>query len=220
MTQPAPLFDGCLEGHPALLVGGGPSLGRIPLGTLHRRDEFVRFALNVSFQVCAADLVVGMDAQWWREWGPRVPHSVPRVWLRPHPTAAAPEHVSHVIPCAGDPNYPPGPHWDPTWGTSLEGGLGGGGHTGFFALNLAYVLGCRPIYLLGFDYEPGADGRQVHYHREYAEEGDARAYERMVRSFDAVPDEAARLVVNVNPWSRLGRFRRGNLPGVERTLFA
>lgn len=38
-------------------------------------------------------------------------------------------------------------------------GLRTGGHSGYAAINLAYLLGARVIILLGYDMQPSVDGR-------------------------------------------------------------
>lgn len=62
------------------------------------------------------------------------------------------------------------------WSEDLSKGLIHATHSGASALNLAYLLGANPIYLLGFDYLPGDDGKTTHHHDYYPEEWKDGAY--------------------------------------------
>lgn len=44
-----------------------------------------------------------------------------------------------------------GGHWEHVWSEHLEDGLGRAGHSGYMALNLAYVLGARDVMTWGLD---------------------------------------------------------------------
>jgi hypothetical protein len=48
---------------------------------------------------------------------------------------------------------------------SIQNGLNHGGNAGYFALNLAHVMGGNPIYLLGIDMKYKGD--ETHFHDGY-----------------------------------------------------
>ena len=96
------------------------------------------------------------------------------------------------------------------WGfpSSMEEGLYHGNNTGYVALQLAYVLGCNPIYLLGYDASQ-INGKS-HYHDGYPH---MRQSPQVSASFakgieDLAPGlkKAGRRVINLNPNSAIKCF--------------
>ncbi|KKM07157.1 hypothetical protein LCGC14_1736760 [marine sediment metagenome] len=110
---------------------------------------------------------------------------------------------------------------------SLAQGIGGGANSGYGALNLAWILGADPIYLLGFDMH-GEGKNQAHYKSDFYHSAHkcstghfnhqfATVYKNFRANFERVaqerPDVAAR-VINLNPDSALKCFQFGKLDDV------
>lgn len=164
------LRDGMWKGYPAVILGGGPSLG--PL--IPRLKEFpteTRFVgVNQSWRIKdpRPTVVYAIDAQvldagendyreeWYSASQIRITHHSNRLkkfwrntfWIH---------QVSHT-----------------TWGTRIGDGeqkeeppegVISGNNSGMCALNLATILGASPIILLGFD--GMRKGEPMHYHQDY-----------------------------------------------------
>lgn len=99
------------------------------------------------------------------------------------------------------------------------------GNSGASAINFAYHLGVKRIFLLGFDMNLGADNYQ-HWHSEYktAEHKDQRArdpkklpFDRHLLGFPQIAKDAKRLnleIINVNPDSAINVFPKVNLKDI------
>jgi hypothetical protein len=73
-------------------------------------------------------------------------------------------------------------------------------NSGAFALNIAFLLGCNPIYLLGIDLK--SDGEQTHFHADYSKKEIAGRiktglYRRMTNVFVPMLRKLASLHVQV-----------------------
>ena len=178
---------------PWYIVGGGPSLRGFDWDRL--RDRHV-IAVNRAYEVLSkADVVYFTD---------------PRFWER-HQTNLL-DHVGRLVTGASKKrvDHPRVENWRLTGLCGLDrtpGCLRHGNNSGHAALNLAYHLGAKRIYLLGFDmaYGDGVShwhGGHPHLHRE-------RVFDKMLPFFE---DIAAELeaegirVWNANPASRLRAF--------------
>jgi len=94
------------------------------------------------------------------------------------------------------------------WGSKLEHGIRGLNNTGASAVNLADVLGCNPIFLLGFDMTRG-EGKATHYHDEYPNtfKQGADIYRRFQQSFEEFAAKNCRAkIFNLSPISTLECF--------------
>lgn len=195
------------EGQRAFLIGGGPSLKGFDFKRL--RGERV-IAINRAVEVCGfADVMVAMDAR-LHEWyvtgalgqTPRFKfenYKGLRVWLETGRDLPLDVVLARNL-------------GEEAWGGSLEEGLGNGNNSGYMALNLAVLLGANPIYLLGFDMRPGADGGQEWFHTGYPQRQKGTVYrkfqERMDRGSRFIPDGVQ--VVNLNPESGLETFPKAD----------
>jgi hypothetical protein len=93
-------------------------------------------------------------------------------------------------------------------------------NSGAAAVGLAYHLGVKKIYLLGFDMHVGENGDQ-HWHRHYARSKDVKKrsvnklpFQRHLRGFFAVGRDAERLglkIINVSPNSKIEQFPKMTL---------
>ena len=105
---------------------------------------------------------------------------------------------------------------------SFNEGLYHGNNIGFGALNLAYVLGANPIYLLGYDLK--FDGKKTHFHDGHYYKGKRKVFsEGMMKSFFIGHEKAAPIlkaegvkVINLNPDSALRTYEFGKLPRLRR----
>ena len=102
------------------------------------------------------------------------------------------------------------------WGSTLEettdgvGGIGHGNNAGFVALNLAYVLGGNPIYMLGFDCY-GKNGFPAHWWDDYVDTSRSTVdhYDMFIKCFDEhIPEEVKPRFINTNPESALKTFKK------------
>lgn len=171
-----PVHDGMWKGGRCWVIGGGGSLKDFDWERL--RGELV-IAVNRAWEPLwrigiVPPIVFSMDNRFWK-WSLESWQHVPgytehearvlsqidsaKIWnnvaiqQKGHPFK---RHDVINVPCLGK----------EFWGTSLDTGLGGGGNSGFGALNLACILGADPVYLLGFDMH-GEDGRAAHFHGGY-----------------------------------------------------
>ncbi len=148
MGRVAELVDGAWEGQSCLIVGGGASAARFSWLHFEPTDRVIvasRAGDEVTRQV---DLWVSADRPFWESRKLRLDQSM-RVWV--HPPGDAP-----LKPGCADISIPWFKHqwnWEPP--ESLKDGVACCGNSGHAALCLAYLLGADPIYLLGFDCEPG-----------------------------------------------------------------
>ena len=96
-------------------------------------------------------------------------------------------------------------------------------NSGAAAINLAYHLGVKRIYLLGFDMHVGENGEQ-HWHRHYTKDKNVKKrdpkklpFDRHLKGFFAVGRDAERLgleIINVSPNSKITQFPRVKLSEV------
>ena len=96
-------------------------------------------------------------------------------------------------------------------------------NSGAAAISLAYHLGVKRVYLLGFDMDVGENGDQ-HWHRHYAWNKDVKKrdpkklpFKRHMRGFFAVGRDAEHVgleIINVSPNSKIEQFKRVKLSDV------
>jgi hypothetical protein len=106
------------------------------------------------------------------------------------------------------------------WPDTLEEGLPAKSNTGVSAVALADVLGCDPIYLLGFDMQPPQNGNKVpHWHDDYAGkfQTNTAALKNWISDFEgcvAVQTRKRKQVINLSPVSALKCFPYQNVSSV------
>jgi len=157
------------QGQACVIVGGGPSLRKFPWWLLKSHRTI---GINRAGESLQCDVHFGIDRTYWEHTAPSYGVAV---WV--DDGNRRPESVDVMLPAVGD-------LWDTKWSESLAVGLGRGGHSGYAALHLAYLLGADPIYLLGFDCR-GEDGQTAWWHKGYpGPKSNARVYERFAQSFE------------------------------------
>jgi len=184
------------------IVAGGPSLLGFDWRAL---DDRCAIAVNRAFEkLPLAKVVYFTDHEFWK-W-----HSES---LRSHRgrliTGAANRHVDDPLV----------ENWGLTGPSGLETRserLRHGNSSGYAAINVAYHLGARRIYLLGYDFKyhtaasakPGSITRS-HWHTHHPRLHRERVFEKMLPHFPALARELASrgvLVWNANPDSALRVF--------------
>ena len=206
------LKDGLWKGNRCFVIGGGPSLEDFDWSLL--KGELV-IGANRAFEFCDPAVIYSMDARYWRwiekgTFGQDVTERFRdypgyKIWLN---TAANcyPEDIL-LVPCTGADSI----------SESLADGLGGGGNSGYGALNLALCLGADPIYLLGYDMGHGSDKKQTWFHGGYPTIQDVNVYEGFRKPYNKFADninQRAR-VINLNTDSGLRCFPFGFLEDVK-----
>lgn len=92
------------------------------------------------------------------------------------------------------------------------------GNTGAASINLAYHLGAKRVFLLGFDMDLNTEGYQ-HFHNEYTMPGEAGKkqkdkslpFARHSRGFPDIAKAARKLdmqIINVSPNSKINSFQK------------
>ena len=96
---------------------------------------------------------------------------------------------------------------------SFDDGLLRSTSSGVPALNFALNAGANPIYLLGFDCQPGLD-ESTHFHAGYFGNHKPQPYESHIAGFERIADDARKRarIVNCSNWSALTCFEFGKLP--------
>lgn len=208
------VYDKCWAGQRCFILGGGPSLNDMDLKNLPTGRVI---AINRAFEICPqADVVFSLDSRWyvWTSDG-SLGEEVQQK-LRDFPgiqvmmaldSTRYPIEVQRIRPYTNPNGISP----------SLEHGLGYGTNSGVAALNLALVLGCTEVYLLGFDCHSESSGGQKHFHNGYPAVQPSKVYRKFIASFNAIAEQAKTLarIVNVNKKSGLRCFDFGEMPWPE-----
>lgn len=162
------LVEGAWAGQPAYVIGGGKSLSAFDFKKL--RGVKNRVVINRAWKDCyEAEVWFSEDerviTEMWGEdplfqtfKGLKVLHALaPGVKDR----VLAVDPTLHVIERKREDKY---------WSRSFHDGLSMSSCSGVGAVNLVWLLGADPIYLLGFDCR--TDGNFVqNYHKDYLEKG-------------------------------------------------
>jgi len=208
------LHDGMWKDNPCYIIGGGESVKKYDLSKL--RNSLV-IGINRAFEFIDPAIIFSMDGRFWSwiekgEFGEETrerfisyKHGL-KVWLN---TGGMfyPADILQVR-CSGN----------RVWSYSLEDGIGSGGNSGFAALNLAWLLGARPIYLLGYDMK-GDGSRQKWFHDGYPIVQPESVYHKFKSSFEKyIPKEVCKDVINCNLESNLNIFERRLIDMEEEPL--
>ena len=207
------LPSGSWSGRRCFIVGGGPSLKDFDWDLL--RGE-ISIGINRAFEFFDPTLLFSMDNRFWM-WierglfGDKVMNRFReyryglKVWVDVVSAAYSEDIIT--VPCKGS--------GVGIWSESLEEGVGTGANSGYAALNLAYLLGANPIYLLGFDMQGDPKtGLQRHFHDGYPNMQKLNVYYRFNNEFKKIAAPALRNanreVINLNPKSDMTCFPRKN----------
>lgn len=158
------LIEGAWANQPAYLVGGGPSLKAFDWSLLEPKKNII--VVNRAWKdVPHADIFFTEDhrviselwghAPEWKAWkGLKVLHALDPKFRE---EALAVDPTLHVIDRNGQSKF---------WSHRFEDGLSYSSNSMIGALNVAFILGANPIYLLGVDCR--SDGAYMpNYHADY-----------------------------------------------------
>jgi hypothetical protein len=212
------LSNGCWAGRRCFIIGGGPSLKGFNFDKL--QDELT-IGINAVYQKFDPIILFGMDKRFfeWAEckgikyYGKNEKeknefleryNNLTAIKLHLNVEKADFENV-YKIDCMGNLGL----------SASLSNGLCHGENSGYAALNLAYILGCNPIYLLGFD----MDGdKKYHWHDGHPGQAGTGDMSTFPIAFNQFADEIKKKtrVINLNKESKLKCFEFGNMPIIKK----
>ena len=222
--------SGAWKGSRCFIIGGGPSLERFDWSRIATEKVI---AVNRSFEKLVTDpaIITSIDTRFWGwlekgilkaskgyEDKPLVDRFIDnrafRVWAKDHVSCLMPPDILFLTNIGKN-----------GWGHTLAEGLGAGSNSGYWALNMAAVLGASPIYLLGYDMKGASDGKQKWHHPEYPIVSRDTTYRDYQTYFARAATECRNMgveVVNLNPDSALTAFPFGSIDDIdpiERPVF-
>ena len=191
-------YRGCT----ALLIAGGPSLTSEQIdycrpGRL--KGKFAAFGCNDAYRICDyLDVLYAADGRWIDHHrdllGPRL-RGAGHCWTPDEAAAAAyPEWT--LVGTDGEPGL-----------STARDMLHRGNHGGYQMINLAYLMGCRRLVLIGYDCRDGGQ----HWFGQHPE-GTMRVqsnFQRWVcgyRSIAAQTSELGLTIINATPGSAIDAF--------------
>lgn len=142
---------GAWDSEACFVVGGGPSFDRADAPRLRKFGRVI--AVNAAYRVAPeADVCLWADRKWY-DWQAGEPEwdrfGGLRVSANQHEIYGDPR-IKHIRQSIADIDL------------SDDPGIVVGRSSGAMALNLAYLYGCNPIYLLGFDMRPNGNWHDWH----------------------------------------------------------
>lgn len=191
--------DGDWKDDRCYIVGGGNTLEGFDFEILKDRGRVI--AVNQSFlKVPFADMLVSMDSRYFRWIQENTLGSCTqeafnnfkgiKVWINTEMDKIDYNHKVYILEHTGSVEVC----------KKMKDGVWTGGNSGFSALQIAAVLGCNPIYLLGFDMKE--IGGKTHHHPEYPERTDPQAFQTVhPKAFIRTADKFKELgikVININ----------------------
>lgn len=208
--------SGSWHGHPAFLVGGGPSLRGFDFARLRGRRSI---GVNIAFYAFDPTIIFSMDTRClnWILNGTYDRGSFPglrdkfkktaayKTWLLTY-TASLPDDI-FIVPVHK--SYQVGLD---SFTFRYRDGIGHGNHSGYAALNLAVILGANPIYLLGYDCNRQPDASHWHAgHPIPQNPTHLTTFIKYMTNAAPIIKKAGIRVVNLNPASALRCFEFGSL---------
>lgn len=151
MKEPSPKPD--WRGHTCVVVASGPSLTDEQIAIVEASSAKT-IAVNNSYQkLRAADVLYACDFLWWKinRDAARKHCKTMAMWTQDR-SAAERWQLNYVRHESRD-------------GLG-KAGIRTGGNSGYGAINLAYLFGCRRILLIGFDMQEGPKGEK-HWHGDH-----------------------------------------------------
>ena len=177
-------------------VAGGPSLRGFDFSRLRGRRCV---AVNRSFEVVPwAEAVFFMDLRFWNWYARQLLETVPE--------------SCRIVTAAAGVDHPRVERFVARAAGGLEtqyGFLRHGNSSGYAAVNLAYHLGARLVFLLGYDMRPDPASGRTHWHDGYPVPQRPDAFQRMLRHWQSLESAARRAglyVANATPGSAIASF--------------
>jgi hypothetical protein len=191
-------------GEAAAIVASGPSTKKQNVELLKGRVRVLAIKKNV--ELCPwADVVYGCDFPWWQSVRGLPDFTGLRLAYAPRAVA---EYGCRQVTI-------PGHAKSDELRFEQVGEVGGGGNSGFQALNLAAQFGAKRILLLGFDCQ---DRSGVHWYGRNYWNGGSNPTESNFKRWRRAFDNAARQlkergveVVNASPLTSLTAFRKATV---------
>lgn len=191
-------------GEVVAIIASGPSAKKADLNKLRDRSRII--TIKQTFELCPwADAVYGCDPAWWkhRKGLPEF-QGLKIAWRGAGLSADYPDIRPVDLERSKADKY----------ATDLQfaklGTVGGGGNSGFQALNLALQFGSRQIILIGFDMSD-AGGKHWYGRNNWpqANNPDGSCFRRWMAALDAAVPKLKAIgadVVNCSPTSALKTF--------------
>lgn len=153
------------EGECAAIVAAGPSVRKDQVELLKDRIHVV--AINTSYELCPwADALYGCDAKWWASKKGVGSFKGIKIAMEDEAVKQFPELKQIKV------RYDERNKRDVCHDFLMDkyGEVGGGGNSGFQALNWLAQLGVKAVALLGFDFRIDGNGK-IHWHGRHADSG-------------------------------------------------
>lgn len=152
-------IDAIHRGEAAILIGTGPSL-TAQLAAV-RESDAIRFGVNNTYRDVELDYHTAIDPDWWRLYGDDFRERCPDVNSFFYQPELCERFGLRLITIDKNRDKP---------GLSTDPAVVHRGHSStYMALNILLLLGCDPIYLVGFDMDYPA-GQPRHYFRGLSNE--------------------------------------------------
>ena len=207
-----PLWDvlkaGDWKDEPCFLIGGGPSLYGFDFNRLEGKGRII--AVNKAFfYVPFADMMIAMDQQFY-DW-------LKKGQLSKAITAAFHKFQGLKVWVDSNNSAMDGVHFIFRWNlpeltNTMKQGVWCGNNTGVGALTLACLLGCNPIYLMGYD--ACHKGKRTHFHSGYIVGQSPGTATNFIKHFNSLAGQIRKRgisVINLSPISQIKCFERGNV---------
>ena len=200
-----------LENRRCFLLGGGPSLKGFDYTIL--KNEFT-IGTNKTFIAFSPTIIYGMDMKFYNsisQPGPRRnQRDIHEAWnnYTGYKVFLCPKR-KHTF---GEDIYLIDRTLEKVISLDLREGIYPGKNSGFGALTMSIAMGCKEIYLLGYDME--VFGKETHFHEGYPNQ-DLRDFsnrlEKFKKEFEEFSDSIASIgieVINLSPLSSLECFEK------------
>lgn len=188
------------EGRPIVLCATGPSLTDEVVETIREfKDKVVVFGINDSYRIIDfLDEFYACDTRWWNYWGEHFRETYPTLsaWTQCAESAKK-FNLQHS----------PGQH-KKGLSTSPEL-IHFGKNSGYQALNIAYLMGGKPLILTGYNMKIA---QHSHFFGEHPEGLNRRSpYLSFIQEYRTVQPEIAENIINCTTDSALTVFKQANL---------
>jgi hypothetical protein len=188
----------------AVCIAGGPSLTRQQIELCrepHRRGEIVVIGCNDAYRICDfLDVLYAADLEWIEYHNGAVPGHL-ELWSADEGKGRdKPERWNTIKVVPGE-------------GISLAANqLVSGNNSGYQIINLAYLMGCSKVILLGYDFR---QARQHWFGKHPTEAMDRKPkFERWAKMFQGIAEQCSEIdltVINATPNSAVDAFKRADL---------
>jgi hypothetical protein len=201
------------SGKAAAIVASGPSAKLANLSLL--RGKMPVLAIKESYELCNwADVVYGCDPAWWKFRAGLPKFAGTKVSWEGSNLSQYPDIRNIKLDASQDRVFPIEKR-QYRMVFDNPGVIGGGGNSGFQAVNMAVQFGAKKLVLIGFDMH---DRSGVHFYgRNYwsgANNPDETCFVRWRRHFDRAAADLEMQgveVINATPNTALTCFRRGTI---------